>query len=171
MLHALYKRRHIQSLNTAYENGSWVHPEIDYIHIKDKQIIFRLNDGREITLTAVTNEDIKLVFITSLPVQQQQRPLREVRVTGPDVIIYLHELALIQVQKDGTVFTDIEWELTATDRDLRYGITNRFLLNGKPWRLPIDIHDYNPTWREYDYTTPLDPEEAGEQSEVPTTPS
>ena len=171
MLHELYKRRCLQSLNTAYENGSWVHPIIDYIVILDNVITFNLNDGREIVLTAISPDDVTLTYVVGLPSQQQERPLREVRVQGADVHIFLHDVAIVRALVNNATATNVEWELTTTDDELRHALTNRFILNGKRWSVPIDIDTFNASWRQYDYTTRLDPEEDGQEPSFPTAPS
>lgn len=160
MLHKLYQRRSLETLNVAYELGSWVHPQLLYMVVTPKKIDFVLQDERTITLTATG--DGELVIIEPPPVQQQYREIHNVDVTDTGVYIMLNKLVHVQFQKDGQPVTEVEWALTTNDDPrLRRALTNRFTKNGAVWHDDIDIENFS-IWREYDVTSTVDREETDE---------
>lgn len=160
MLHDLYKRKSNESLSSAYEEGSFVHPQLKYMVITPKEITFHLQDDRSITLSS--NTEGELVYIEQPPVNQQYRSLFNVNVVGPDVFITLNKNVHVQCQKDGEPDNDAEWQLTTSDDPrLRRAIMNRFLKDGKYWPDPIDIETFS-IWRDHDYDTTISIEETSE---------
>jgi|TARA_B100002019_G_scaffold291939_1_gene313546 hypothetical protein len=169
MLHRLLADHSDEFVTVAYEQGSWVHPQLKYMVVTPKRIDFHLQDDRTVTLT-VTG-DGELTLVVPPPVQQQYRQLYNVNVVDADVFITLNKIVHVQFQKDGVPVTDAQWVLsTDDDPRLRKALTNRFLKDGRQWMDPIDINTFS-IWRQYDTTTTFITEETSEEPTPPETAS
>lgn len=160
MYHDLLASYSEQSLRTALENGSWTHLKLKRIYLQDNSIVIDIYPDQGIVLTPrheVLTPVIKWVSLP--PFVINKRYLHQVTVVDNMVELTLDRIVSVAADDtDGNALSDVTWDITVSSLELHHAITNRILVNGQPFSVPVDIDTFR-IWREYQYAEPFNSEE------------
>ena len=156
-----------QSLRTALENGSWVHLKLKRVYLQNGSVAIQVHPDHDILLTPrheVLTPVIKWVSLP--PFVMNKRRLHQITINGPIAELMLDSrVSVMAVDEDDNVLSDVTWDVAVSSLELRHALTNRILVDGKPFFIPVESIDTFNIWREYHYATSVNPNEHSEQAE------